>query len=79
MTGDGLHADAVEIIDGRAQADGRDDGRRAGLELGRQVARLEAVQEHAADHAPAAQEGRHGLQQLALAVEHAYARGPSIL
>ncbi len=76
---DGLHADAVEIIDGRAQADGGTIGRRAGLELGRQVARLEAVQQHAADHAPAAQERRHRLQQLPLAVEHADARGPQHL
>ena len=52
---------------------------RAGLELGRQVAWLEAIQQHAADHAPAAQEGRHGLQQLALAVEHAHARRPQHL
>ena len=79
VTSDGVHADAVEIIDGRAQADGRDDRRRAGLELGRQVARLEAIQQHAADHAPAAQERRHGLQQLALAVEHADARRPQHL
>ena len=30
--------------------------------------------QHAADHAPAAQEGRHGLQQFPLAIEHADAR-----
>ena len=47
--------------------------------LARQVARLEAVQQHAADHAPAAQERRHGLQQLPLAVEHAHARRPQHL
>ena len=71
----GVEADRVQVVDRRAQADGRHDRRRAGLELGGQLGRLEAAGGHAADHAAAAQEWRHRLQQFAAAIEHADARG----
>ena len=76
---DGVEADRVQVVDGRAQADGRHDRRRAGFELGRQLGRLEAVERHAADHAAAAQKRRHRFEQFAAAVEHADARGPEHL
>ena len=71
---DRVQADRVQIVDRRAQADGRHDRRRAGFELGRQIGRLEAFERHAADHAAAAQKRRHRVEQLAAAVEHADAR-----
>ena len=39
MGGDGLAADALHIVDGRAKPDGLDDGRRARLEAVRRVRR----------------------------------------
>ena len=76
---DRLHAHGVQIIDGSAQPDGRDDRRRAGLELGGQIGRSKAVQRDVADHAPAAQERRHGLQQLPFSEQHADPRRPEHL
>ena len=69
----------VQIVDRRAQADGRHDRRRAGFELGGQLGRLEALGRDAADHAAAAQERRHRFEQFAPAIEHADARGPEHL
>ena len=69
----------AQIVDRRAQADGRHDRRRAGFELGGQIGRLEAIQPNAADHAAAAQKRRHGFEQFAPAVQHAHARGPEHL
>ena len=76
MPGDGIQADLVEVVDGGAEADGGDDRRSAGLEFCREVGRFEAVERDAADHASAAQEGRHRFQQFAPPVENANAGGP---
>ena len=72
---DGVDARVVEIVDRRAERDGRGDRRRARLELRRQLGRREPIEIHAVDHAAAAQERRHRVEQLFAAVEHADARG----
>ena len=68
---DVLHAERAEVVHGGAQADGFGDGRRARLELPGQLVRGEALEGDGADHVAAAQEGGHGFEQLALAVEDA--------
>ena len=65
----------VEVIDRRAERDGGGDRRRAGFELGRQLGGREAVEPNAVDHAAAAEERRHGVEQFFAAVEHADAGG----
>ena len=76
---DALHADLLQILNRFAQADRRHDHRRAGFELVRQVGRREAFGRDALDHAAAAQEGRHPVEQVLAAIEHADARGPEHL
>src|SRR5215204_2253554 len=69
-----LAVNAVQVINRRAEPDGRSDGGRARLELvgdGRVGAPLEG---HGANHRAAAEERVHLLQQLGLAVEDAAAR-----
>ena len=51
------------------------DRRRAGFELGGQLGGREAVGPDAVDHAAAAEERRHGVEQFFAAVEHADAGG----
>ena len=65
------HADALEEVDGRAEADHLDDRRRAGLELGRQLGGGEAVEAHVGDHVAAAEERRHRVEQRLAAPQHA--------
>ena len=62
---------SVQVIDRRAEPDRGHDRRRAGFELGRQLGRREAVAPDAADHAAAAEERRHGVEQFLAAVEDA--------
>ena len=71
---DRVETDGLQIVDGRRHGDGRDDGRRAGFELGGQLGRGEAVEPHFVDHAAAAQERRHRVEQRFFAVEDADAR-----
>src|SRR6202011_5350314 len=59
-----LAADAVEIVAGRRQAGRGADVRRARLELVRHSAPGGALERDAQDHAAAAEEGRHPLEQL---------------
>ena len=74
----GVHAQVLEVVDGRAQADHLGDGRRAGLELPRDVVGRPAVEADVADHLAAAQEGGHGLEQLVAGPQHARCRsGPA--
>ena len=72
---DAVESESVEVVDGRAQADGGGDGGRARLELtgGRHVGGL--LPGDGADHVAAPMPGRHGLQVGQLAVEDADARG----
>ena len=58
------HPRAPEIVDGRAEPDGLGDRRGAGLELPGHVVGGEPVEADVADHLAAAEEGRHGLEQL---------------
>ena len=75
VAGDFFEADQVEVIDRRAERDGGRDRRRAGFELGRQLGGREAVGPDAVDHAAAAEERRHRVEQFLAAVEHADAGG----
>src|SRR5690606_38659207 len=68
---DGGHADRGQVVDGRAEADGLHDRRRARLELVRHGRVGRAVHPDRLDHLTAAEEGRHGVQQLAAAPQHA--------
>ena len=75
VAGDLFEADEVEVIDRGAEGDGGRDRRRAGFELGRQLGGREAVGPDAVDHAAAAEERRHGVEQFFAAVQHADAGG----
>ena len=75
----GRVADAPHVVDRRSQSDHLGDGLGAGLELVRRLPEGGALQTHRADHLATGQERRHGVQQGALAVQHAYARGPAHL
>ena len=79
VAGHGLHAHAVEVVGGRPEADGLGDGRRARLELPGQLGGGEAVQRDVEDHRPAAQERRHGLEQLPAAPQRPDAGRPAHL
>ena len=75
VAGDFVEADRVEVIDRGAERDGGGDRRRAGFEFGRQLGGREAVGPDAVDHAAAAEERRHRVEQFFAAVEHADAGG----
>ena len=68
---DAVHPDVAQVGDGRRQPHGLGDGRRARLEAGRRRRRPEGVELHVEDHAAAAEEGRHGLEQLGAAPQDA--------
>ena len=72
---DRLAAQALHVVDGRAQADRAGDGRRARLEPPREIVPGRAVEPDLADDLAAAEERLQRLQHLAPAVEHADAGG----
>ena len=63
------HTDALEVLDGRPEADRLDDRRRARLELPRHLVPLRGLEGHAGDHAAAGQERGHRVEQVAAAPE----------
>ena len=69
-------ADPAHPVDGRAQSHGARDVGRARLELVGQAVPGGLLEAHGQDHVAAALPGRHGLEQLLLAVEHAHSRRP---
>ncbi len=69
--GDPLHADAGQVVDGRAQPDRLGDRRGAGLELVRRRGVGGRAHGDGLDHLAAAEERREVLQQLLAAPEHA--------
>ena len=75
VAGNFFEADEVEVIDCGAERDGGRDRRRAGFEFGGQLGGREAIGPDAVDHAAAAEERRHGVEQFLAAVEHADAGG----
>src|SRR3954452_12844065 len=66
-----VHADRLEIVDGRAQTDRLRDRRGARLELVRRRGVRRRVHRHGLDHLAAAQERRQVLQELLAAPQHA--------
>ena len=68
---DPLHPEARQVVDGRAEPDGRGDVRCAGLELPGDRVPLAPAQVDLADHLAAGEERRHRLEQLAARPEDA--------
>ena len=79
VIGDHLHPDVLQVVDGRAEADGLRGHRHAGLEPGRRRGVGGVVDEDLLDHRAAGEERGHRGQQLVPAVEHADAAGPEHL
>ena len=75
VRGDRVEREGGEPGERGPEADGPGDVRRAGLELGRQVGPRRARERHGADHVAAALPRGHRLEQRALAVQRADARG----
>ena len=69
-----VHADAREVIDRDAEADGFGDVGRARLEFVGQIVVLRVIEPDFLDHFAAAHERRHRFEKLLPAVQHA-ARG----
>ena len=67
----GLHPEAVEVVDGRAQADGLRRHRHARLEPLRRRGVGRPLHPHQLDHRPAGEERRHRREQLAPPPQHA--------
>ena len=65
-----IHAQPVQVVDRRAQADDFRNRLRAGLELPGQVVVGRALDPHRADHVAACHERVHRLEQLAASVEN---------
>ena len=75
MGGDVVEADACHVVQRGAEADGLDDGRGSGLEAVRRLGVGDVFQGDFVDHLAAALIGRHAVQMLGLAIEHADAGG----
>ena len=76
MRRDRVEPQPFDIVDGGTQGDDAGDVRRAGLELERDLVPGRPGEADPLDHVAAALVGRHGLQMLGPAVEHAHARRP---
>ena len=72
---DVVQAQAVEVLDRRAQRDGLRDHRRAGLEAVRRLGVGRALHRHGLDHLAAPEERRQVLEQVVAAPQHADAAG----
>ena len=79
VPGDGVHADAGEVVDRRAEPDRLGDRRRAGLEPGRRRRERRPLHRDGLDHRAAAEERRHRGEQLARPHSTPMPVGPSIL
>ena len=69
--GDGRHADAIQIADGRAQPDKAGDIGRAGFEFMRRIVEGGFFKTHFPDHFAAAEKRRHTLPVLTLGPQRA--------
>ena len=76
MGADRIEPDRVHIINGRTQPHRLDNRRRSRLETKRRLRPGGFLIGHGRDHVAAAHEGRHRVEQFALAVEHADPRWP---
>ena len=76
MRGNLVHAKIADIVERRAERDGPGDVGRACFELEGQIVVGGLGKGDGADHVAAALVRRHGVEQRALAVEHADAGGP---
>ena len=79
MLAHGVHAEALEVVDGGAEPDRFGDRRRAGLELPRELVGREPLLGDVEDHLAAGEERRRGLEHLGGAPEHADAGGAAHL
>src|SRR6185437_16252353 len=74
MLEDGVAAEAFEIVERDAEADGAGNVGRAGLEAMRRLLEGGLGEGHFHDHVAATLPGRHAVEQRLLAIEHADAR-----
>ncbi|MPM58331.1 hypothetical protein SDC9_105162 [bioreactor metagenome] len=75
MSGESIHPDAVQIVDGRSQPDRLSDRRCAGLEAMRRRRIGRALHPDDLDHLAAAEEGRQLLEQVVVTPQHTDAGG----
>ena len=71
VSGDRVHSDGQQVVDGGAESDASGDVGRPRLELEGKIIVGRPLKGNRQDHLPATLIGRHGIQEIVFAVQHA--------